>query len=120
MVLPFPEAAALIPQSPSISSLGLATLASADLLLKGTAKLQQDAPLKYLAAFAGQLQSPVGYSGCHYSYTLSVPKIHTLDLSWWDPLGQEWRNDAAVNCNKQFGNQIVLHISSEPHRGLYF
>lgn len=48
-----PETAALIPQSTSISSLGLAALALADLLLNSTAKTQKEAPLKCLAASCG-------------------------------------------------------------------
>lgn len=73
-----PEASTLIPQSLSISSPGLATLGHH--LFEGTAKTQQDEPLKCLAAFAGQLWGPVDSSGCCCSYILSVQKIHTLDL----------------------------------------
>ena len=60
-------------------------LALDDLL--GVAKTQLDEPLKRLAAFAGQLCSPVGYSGCHYSYMLSAQKLDQSDLSWAAVLG---------------------------------
>lgn len=38
----------------------------------------------------------------------------------WDPLGQEWEKDAAMKCNEQFREQIVLQVSSEPHRDSVF
>ena len=41
---------------------------------------------------------------------------HTGSLAGCDRLGQEWQNDAAVNCNEQFGDPIVLQVSLEPHR----
>ena len=59
----------------------------------------------------------MGYSGCRHSFVLSVQKFHKLDSTEWVPLGQEWGNDTAMNCSEQFGDQLVLEVSSEPHRG---
>lgn len=53
----------------------------------GIAKTQMDEPLKFLAAFVGQIRSPVGYSGCHYSYILSAQDIDQSDLGWTAYLG---------------------------------
>lgn len=53
----------------------------------GIAKTQMDEPLKFLAAFVGQIRSPVGYSGCHYSYILSAQDIDQSDLDWTAYLG---------------------------------
>lgn len=50
---------------------------------------------------------------------VECPKICKLDPGR-DPLGQKWGNTATVNCNKQFGDQIVLQVSSEAHRGFVF
>lgn len=53
---------------------------------------------------------------------LSVQRIHKLisQLGRVGPFGTGVGDDAAVHSNEQFGGEIVLQVSSEPHRGFVF
>lgn len=69
-----------------------------------------DEPLKFLAAFVGQIWSPVGYSGCHYSYILSAQEIDQSDLGWAAHLGalvgERWSCEMDTGSEGQAAVQV--------------
>lgn len=85
MDLSCPETAVQISNNPAFLPWVWPSLALDDLL--DIAKTQMDEPLKFLAAFVGQIWSPVGYSGCHYSYILSAQDTDQSDLGQTAHLG---------------------------------
>lgn len=61
-----------------------------------------DEPLKFLAAFVGQIWSPVGYSGCHYSYTLSAQESDQSDLGW----AADFEGISGGRCSCEMGTGV--------------